>query len=44
MVSFDYMKKEVTIYNKFYPSGDINKDFIELKKKVVDVLVRNNLN
>ena len=41
MVSFDYIRKEVKINNKFYPSGDIDKDFIELKKKVNDVLVRN---
>ena len=43
MVSFDYIRKEVKINNKFYPSGDIDKDFIELKKKVNDVLVRNNV-
>jgi len=41
MVTFDYIRKEVKINNKFYPSGDIDKDFIELKKKVNDVLVRN---
>jgi len=41
MVSFDYIKKEVTINKKFYPTGDINKDFIELEKKVKNVLVRN---
>ena len=41
MVSFDYIKKEVVINNKFYPSGDINKDFIELEKKVNDVVSRN---
>ena len=28
MVSFDYIKKEVIINNKFYPTGDTNKDFI----------------
>jgi len=44
MVSFDYIRKEVKINNKFYPSGDIDKDFIELKKKVNDVLVRNSVN
>ena len=43
MVSFDYMKKEVVIHNKFAPTGDINKDFIELKKKVSDVVSRNRL-
>ena len=41
MVSFDYIRKEVKINNKFYPSGDIDKDFIELEKKVNDVLARN---
>ena len=41
MVSFDYMRKEVKINNKFYPSGDIDKDFIELEKKVNDVVTRN---
>ena len=44
MVSFDYIRKEVKINNKFYPSGDIDKDFIELEKKVNDVLVRNSVN
>ena len=43
MVSFDYMRKEVKINNKFYPSGDIDKDFIELKKKVNDVVIRNTI-
>ena len=43
MVSFDYMRKEVKINNKFYPSGDIDKDFIELEKKVNDVVIRNNI-
>jgi hypothetical protein len=43
MVSFDYIKKEVKINNKFYPTGDINKDFIELEKKVSDVISRNRL-
>ena len=41
MVSFDYIKKEVIINNKFYPTGDIKKDFIELEKKVSDVILRN---
>ena len=41
MVSFDYIRKEVKINNKFYPSGDIDKDFIELEKKVNDVVTRN---
>ena len=41
MVSFDYIRKEVKINDKFYPSGDIDKDFIELKKKVNDVIARN---
>lgn len=43
MVSFDYIRKEVKINNKFYPSGDIDKDFIELEKKVNDVLARNSV-
>ena len=43
MVSFDYMRKEVKINNKFYPSGDIDKDFIMLEKKVNDVVVRNTI-
>ena len=43
MVSFDYMRKEVKINNKFYPSGDIDKDFIELEKKVNDVVIRNTI-
>ena len=43
MVSFDYIRKEVKINNKFYPSGDIAKDFIELEKKVNDVLARNSV-
>ena len=43
MVSFDYTRKEVKIYNKFYPSGDIDKDFIQLEKKVNDVVIRNNI-
>ena len=40
MVSFDYIRKEVIINDKFYPSGNIDKDFIELEKKVSDVLLR----
>ena len=43
MVSFDYIKKEVRINNKFYSSGDIDKDFIELEKKVNDVVLRNTI-
>ena len=43
MVSFDYIKKEVIINNKFYPTGDIKKDFIVLEKKVSDVISRNSL-
>ena len=43
MVSFDYLRKEVKINNKFYPSGDIDKDFIELEKKVNDVVIRNTI-
>ena len=43
MVSFDYSRKEVTINNKFYPTGDINEDFVKLEKKVLDVLTRNDL-
>ena len=41
MVSFDYIKKQVVIHNKFLPTGDLNKDFIELEKKVSDVVSRN---
>ena len=43
MVSFDYMRKEVKINNKFYPTGDIDNDFIELEKKVNDVVMRNTI-
>ena len=43
MVSFDYMRKEVKINDKLYPSGDIDKDFIELEKKVNDVVKRNSI-
>ena len=43
MVSFDYIRKEVKINDKFYPTGDIDKDFVELEKKVNDVLVRNSV-
>ena len=43
MVSFDYMRKEVKINNKFYQSGEIDKDFIGLKKKVDDVVIRNTI-
>ena len=43
MVSFDYTRKEVKINNKYYPSGDIDKDFIDLEKKVNDVVVRNTI-
>ena len=43
MVSFDYIRKEVKINNKYYPSGDIDKDFIDLEKKVNDVVVRNTI-
>ena len=43
MVSFDYMRKEVKINNKFYPTGDIDNDFIELEKKVNAVVVRNTI-
>ena len=37
MVSFDYIKKTV-ILNKFYTSGDLNKDFIELEKIKYQIL------
>ena len=43
MVSFDYIRKEVRINNKYYPSGDMDKDFIELEKKVNAVVVRNTI-
>ena len=43
MVSFDYIRKEVKINNKFYPSGDIDKDFFQLEKQVNDVVIRNSI-
>ena len=41
MVSFDYVRKEVKINDRFYTSGDITKDISELENKVSDVLIRN---
>ena len=29
--------------NKFYPTGDIDNDFIQLEKKVNDVVMRNTI-
>jgi len=43
MVSFDYNRKEVKINNRFYPTGNIDNDFKELKKMVSDVIVRNKI-
>ena len=43
MVSFDYNRKEVKINNRFYPTGNIDNDFKELKKMVSDIIVRNKI-
>jgi hypothetical protein len=43
MVSFDYNRKEVKINNGYYPTGNIDNDFKELEKKVIDVIVRNKI-
>jgi hypothetical protein len=43
MVSFDYNRKEVNINNRFYPTGNIDNDFKELKKMVSDIIVRNKI-
>ena len=41
MVSFDYMKKEVNINNKFFPSGSYDNDIKKLEDLVMDVVTRN---
>ena len=43
IVSFDYNRKEVKINNRFYPTGNIDNDFKELKKMVSDIIVRNKI-
>ena len=43
MVSFDYNRKEVKINNGYYPTGNIDNDFKELEKMVIDVIVRNKI-
>ena len=41
MVSFDYMKKEVNINDKFFPSGNFDSDIKKLEDLVMDVVLRN---
>ena len=41
MVSFDYIKKEVNINDKFFPSGSYDNDIKKLDDLVMDVVVRN---
>jgi len=41
MVSFDYMKKEVNINDKFFPSGNFDNDIKKLEDLVMDVAIRN---
>ena len=41
MVSFDYMKKEVNINDKFFPSGNFDNDIKKLEDLVMDVVIRN---
>ena len=41
MVSFDYMKKEVKINDKFFPSGSYDNDIKKLEDLVMDVVIRN---
>ena len=43
MVSFDYKRKQVMINKKFFPTGNINADFLKLEKMVSDVLARNKI-
>ena len=43
MVSFDYEKKQVKIYEKFFPTGNIKVDFYKLEMMVIDVLARNKI-
>jgi 1-acyl-sn-glycerol-3-phosphate acyltransferase len=39
-VAFDYAKKEVVLHNAYYPIGDIQKDFAELKSNFKGVVGR----
>ncbi|WP_308130736.1 1-acyl-sn-glycerol-3-phosphate acyltransferase, partial [uncultured Flavobacterium sp.] len=39
-VAFDYAKKEVVLNEAFYPTGDIQKDFAELKSKYKGIVGR----
>jgi 1-acyl-sn-glycerol-3-phosphate acyltransferase len=39
-VAFDYAKKEVVLNEAFYPTGDIQKDFTELKSKYKGIVGR----
>ena len=41
MVSFDHMKKEVNINEKFFPSGNFENDIKKLEDLVMDVVKRN---
>ena len=41
MVSFDHMKKEVNINDKFFPSGNFDNDIKKLEDLVMDVVIRN---
>ena len=41
MVSFDYIKKEVNINDKFFPSGNFDNDIKKLEDLVMDVVIRN---
>ena len=41
MVSFDYMKKEVNINDKFFPSGNFENDIRKLEDLVMHVVIRN---
>lgn len=37
-VAFDYSKKEVVLHDAFYPTGDIQNDFLLLKNNYKDVV------
>lgn len=39
-VAFDYSKKEVVLHDAFYPTGDIQNDFLSLKNNYKDVVGR----
>lgn len=39
-VAFDYSKKEVVLHDAFYPTGDIQNDFLLLKNNYKDVVGR----